>query len=64
MNDPRNGCPERATEPLEGCANRLYDMAEELREIRMLMEDARFFKDELQSAYTDAFARYQEETSA
>lgn len=61
MNDARNGCPERAIEPPEGNEGRLYDMAEELRSIRMLLEDSLFFRDELNSAYTDAFARYQEE---
>jgi hypothetical protein len=59
MIDGRNGCPERQIEPPES-ASYLFDMAEELRDIRMLLEDARFFRDELASAYTDAFARYQE----
>lgn len=61
MNDARTGCPERVIEPPEGNEGRLYDMAEELRSIRMLLEDSMFFWDELNSAYTDAFARYQEE---
>ena len=63
MDDVVTGCSERALEPPEGSAraNRLYDMAEELRDIRILMEDCTFFKELLQSAYLDAFAQYQEE---
>lgn len=61
MTDQRTGCPERVLEPPEGNEGRLYDMAEELRSIRMLLEDSMFFQEELTSAYPDAFARYQEE---
>lgn len=63
MNDVLTGCPERALEPPEGSAraNRLYDMAEELRDIRILMDDCTFFKELLRGAYWEAFAQYQEE---
>ena len=60
LRDAATGCPERALTPPESSArvNRLYDMAEELRELHVFMEDSAYFKEPLRGAYLEAYARY------
>lgn len=60
LRDAATGCPERPLTPPEGSAraNRLYDMAEELRELRIFMEDSAYFKEPLRGAYLEAYAQY------